>query len=209
MSSLFLSFDSDGGLGRFKLNRDFGVYHFTSRKEIEIEQLDRDISLPFPDPEPMRFPGALISASGIHFRYNTKTPYILEDVTLTVHPGSRVGIVGRNGEGKSTLLKLLIGTLKPARGTIEHHPRLKLGYFDQHSVEVLSDVRESSIEYFMTRLRVDYGIDVDEGTTRGFLGSFGIQGKKALNPITSLSGGQKVRYSGSHGLSSSSEIRSA
>jgi len=77
----------------------------------------------------MRFPGALCSASAVSFRYPSKTPGInvLRDVTLTIHPGDRIGLVGKNGEGKSTLVKLLIGQLKPTSGTVEQHPRLRLG----------------------------------------------------------------------------------
>lgn len=188
---------------RFKLNRDLAGYHLHSRGEVVVEEGDPPISLPFPEPEAMRFPGALISASDVSFRYTSKAAYVLEDVSLTIHPGSRVGLVGRNGQGKSTLVRLLVGPLvggagiKPTKGTIERHPRLRIGYFDQHSVEVLSTaevIKESALEYFKRRLREDHNpsIDIDEGTARGFLGSWGLGGKKATNPIGGLSGGQKV-----------------
>ena len=52
---------------------------------------------------------------------------VLDGVTVTIHPGDRVGLVGKNGEGKSTLVKLLIGQLKPTKGVIETHPRLRIG----------------------------------------------------------------------------------
>ncbi|KAF8994626.1 hypothetical protein BDQ17DRAFT_1430890 [Cyathus striatus] len=104
---------------------------------------------------------------------------VLKDVSLTIHPGDRAGLVGKNWEGKPTLIKLLtgIGELVPKKDSIEQHPRLRLGYFDQHSVgHTLQSASPS--------------IDVDESA---FLGSFGLHGRTAVNPISTLSGGQKVR----------------
>jgi ATPase subunit of ABC transporter with duplicated ATPase domains len=99
------------------------------------------------------------------------------------------------GQGKSTLLKLLVGILKPTKGTVAHHPRLRFGYYDQLSVEALSKsepARLSSVEHFTEQLKSQHQLDVDQGTTRAFLGSFGLQGKTATNPIGTLSGGQKA-----------------
>lgn len=177
-------------------------YHLTARRELEIDESDRAVRLSFPNPEPMRFPGALISANSISFAYPGSAKKILEDVTLTIHPGARVGLVGKNGEGKSTLVKLLIGTLRPQKGSVERHSRLRLGYFDQHSVEILSgaDVASTSAyEYFVEQLQKKHTISIDEQTGRSFLGSFGLCGRTATNPISTLSGGQKVR---THGLCS-------
>src|ERR1700722_9166993 len=113
-------------------------FHFSSRRELEIEDMDKPAKFTFPNPDPLRFPGALISANNISFAYPGSSKKVLDSVSLTIHPGSRVGLVGKNGEGKSTLIKLLIGSLRPQQGTVVPHPRLRLGYFDQHSVEALS-----------------------------------------------------------------------
>ncbi|KAG9050986.1 hypothetical protein FS837_000651 [Tulasnella sp. UAMH 9824] len=178
---------------RFKLNRDLMGYHATSRGLIEVEELDKPIKLHFPDPEALRFPGALISATGLSYRYSPKSPYIIENISITIHPGSRVAFVGRNGQGKSTLVKLLVGTIPSTK--VERHPRLKIGYYDQHSVEELSrdNVKDKSvIAYFMETAQEKYQMTPDEGTARAVVGSFGL-GHRALNSIQSLSGGQKVR----------------
>ncbi|CAE6515674.1 unnamed protein product [Rhizoctonia solani] len=181
---------------KFKLNRDFGGFHLTSRGEIEIESVDPPVNLPFPDPEDLRFPGALCSAANVTCRYSKTGPIILDDVTITVHPGDRVGLVGKNGEGKSTLVKLLIGQLKPIKGVVERHPRLRIGYYSQHSVEELTDPKIGAIScvtHFIEELKNRHDIAIDDGTARSFLGSFGLQGRIATNPISTLSGGQKVR----------------
>ena len=96
--------------GRFKLNRDLSGYHLTSRAEIEIDYGDKPINMAVPSPEPMRFPGALVSASNISFSYGKgqSAPFVLQDVSLTIHPGSRTALLGRNGEGKSTLASTII-----------------------------------------------------------------------------------------------------
>ncbi|KAF8881791.1 P-loop containing nucleoside triphosphate hydrolase protein [Infundibulicybe gibba] len=186
---------SDKGT-RFKRNRDLPAYLLTSRLEIEIPELDRPIKFTFPDPEPMRFPGALISAQNVSFNYPKSSTQVLVDVNLTVHPGARVGLVGRNGEGKSTLVKVLTGDLKPVRGTVERHPRLKFGYFDQHSVESLSGAwaeNASACTHLIRKLKEDHSIEIDEQTARSFLGSLGLHGRTAASAISTLSGGQKVR----------------
>jgi len=164
---------------RFKLNRDFGGYHLTNREDITLEDLDPPITLPIPDPDPqrLRFPGALVSASDVSFRYEKRGAMVLDGVSLTVHPGARVGLVGKNGQGKSTLVKLLVGGggMRPEKGSLERHTRMKLG------------------PYFISQLQSKEQIQVDEGTARGFLGSYGLKGQTVLNPIGTLSGGQKVR----------------
>ncbi len=78
----------------------------TSRAELEIDYGDNAIKFTFPEPDPMRFPGALIQATGVSFAYPGRPPSNpnLQDVTLTIHPKSRMAFVGKNGEGKSTLV---------------------------------------------------------------------------------------------------------
>src|ERR1700683_1731432 len=154
-------------------------FHLSSRHELTIDELDKSVKLSFPNPEPMRFPGALISANNISFTYPGSANKVLDDVTLTIHPGARVGFVGKNGEGKSTLIKLLIGTLRPQAGSVERHSRLRLGYFNQHSVEILSApevANSSAYEYFVEQLKEKHTIAIDEQAGRSFLGSFGLRG---------------------------------
>lgn len=92
-------------------------------------------------------------------------------------------------------MKLLIGKLSPSKGTIERHSRLRIGYFDQHSVEQLSaaeTAKSSPVEHFIETMRQTHGIDLNEHTVRGVLGSFGLGARRSTDPIGTLSGGQKV-----------------
>lgn len=92
-------------------------------------------------------------------------------------------------------MKLLIGKLSPLKGTIERHSRLRLGYFDQHSVEQLSVIeiaRMSPVEHFIQSFKEGHGIELNEHTIRGVLGNFGLGGRRSTDPIGALSGGQKV-----------------
>lgn len=110
----------------------------------------------------------------------------------------------QNGQGKSTIAKLILGTLLPTKGKITRHPLLKIGYFAQHSVEELSTgpaVTPSSataapptaLSHFLKHFK-EKGEKVVEQDARQCLGSFGLQGKVASDtPLVLLSGGQKVR----------------
>ncbi|KAI8629226.1 ABC transporter [Xylariaceae sp. FL1651] len=188
--------------GRFKLNRDLLGYHLTSRAEIDVPQDERLKPFILPEPPDLRFPGALLSLDKVSFRYykdpKTKVvpPMILQDVTLSIHIGDRIGILGLNGSGKSTLIKLLVEETKPTSGTLTLHPRLKLGYYSQHAVEQLQrmGVSEPDLTALALLLREMASAGLDEGDARKILGSLGLPGRLASDvPIRRLSGGQLVR----------------
>ena len=179
-------------------------YHLTNRAQISVEESELKVKIMIPDPAPLRAAGDLIHFDAVEYRFpKSKTP-LLQDVTFTVSPGGRSAFVGANGQGKSTLAKLILGTLLPLKGTITRHPALKIGYFSQHSVEELSagpSVTPSSptaapptaLTYFMEHFA---GENVVEQDARACLGSFGLQGKVASDtPLVLLSGGQKVQAS--------------
>ncbi|KAI0196299.1 ABC transporter [Xylaria flabelliformis] len=188
--------------GRFKLNRDLMGYHLTSRAEIEIPQDERPVNFVLPEPPDLRFPGSLISLDKASFRY-PKDPsvkvapsMVLQDVTLSIHMGDRIGILGLNGGGKSTLIKLLVGETKPSSGTLTLHPRLKIGYYSQHAVEKLQElgVAEPNLTALALLLKETGSSEQEEGQVRGLLGSLGLPGRIASDvPVRKLSGGQLVR----------------
>ncbi|CRK15071.1 hypothetical protein BN1708_011340 [Verticillium longisporum] len=187
--------------GRFKLNRDLVGYHLTARADIDVPRDERSVSFIMPQPPDLRFPGALLSVENATFRYPTKVrtktpaPPVLQDVSLTVHMGDRVGILGLNGAGKSTLTRLLVDETKPTSGTVTRHPRLKLGYYSQHAVEALQAMgRADESLTALSLLTSEVEGELDEGELRGLLGSLGLPGRTASDvPLTKLSGGQLVR----------------
>ncbi|SCZ97244.1 BZ3500_MvSof-1268-A1-R1_Chr4-2g07084 [Microbotryum saponariae] len=190
---------------RFKLNRDRVGYHLTNRDDILFEDQESKIRLRLPDPEKLRTLGALIHFDGVEFRHPRQKVPLLEDVTFTVDQGGRCAFVGANGQGKSTLAKLIMGELKPTKGKIERHTSLKIGYFSQHSVEELTLAQKTqglslstggpmtALSYFLDHFKAK-GETVLEQEVRACLGSFGLQGKTASDtPLGQLSGGQLVR----------------
>jgi ATPase subunit of ABC transporter with duplicated ATPase domains len=190
--------------GRFQRNRDLGPgYFLTSRAEIEIPPDERGVEVVLPEPSELRFPGALITLENASFRYASNRgsaskivqPFVLENVSLTVHMGDRIGILGLNGAGKSTLIKLLVDESKPTTGTVTAHPRLKLGYYSQHAVEALQTMgtAEPTLTSLVLLTREVEG-EYDENQLRGILGSLGLPGRIASDiPVAKLSGGQLVR----------------
>ncbi|KAF2398889.1 ABC transporter ATP-binding protein uup-1 [Trichodelitschia bisporula] len=188
--------------GRFKLNRDRAGWHLSNRAEIEIPDFDPIVRIKIPcTPPDLRFPGALVSLEGVCFSYpGRKSPEILKDVNLTIHPGERVGICGLNGSGKTTLISLIIGSgeeggYTPKKGTITRHSRARFARFSQPSVEELEafGVANKTATALGHLLDISEG-QLDEKEARQILGSLGLQGRVVSDvPISALSGGQKVR----------------
>jgi len=181
--------------GRFKLNRDLEGYHLTSREKIDIPKEERGVLIFIPEAPDMRFPGPLVSLEGITFKYKSTLAAILQDVDLVIHPGDRIGLVGLNGCGKSTIIKLVTDAIKPSKGVVTRHPRLRLGYYSQHAVEQLQALGliEPSLTALSLLVKEAEG-KLNDGEVRGLLGSLGLPGRTASDvPIARLSGGQLVR----------------
>ena len=145
---------------------------------------ENEFSFQFQQPE--RLPDPLIRLDNVSFAYN-QSDLILNGIHFTVTPETRVGILGRNGEGKSTLIKLIAGENQPTAGTIIASEHLKVGYFSQHQVEYLT-LSESPMWHLS---QLDNQITTQDG--RNFLGSFGFHGDKVLEAIAPFSGGEKAR----------------
>ena len=112
---------------------------------------------------------------------------IVERVALSIQNGQRIGLLGANGQGKSTLIKTLAGTLEPLGGHVREGKGLKIGYFAQHQLETLRP-DDSPLQHLAR-----FAPDTREQELRDFLGSFNFSGDMATAAIAPFSGGEKAR----------------
>ncbi len=145
---------------------------------------ERTIEFDFPNPEPLAPP--IIALDRADAGYEPGKP-VLRNLNLRLDMDDRVALLGANGNGKSTLAKLLAGRLKPMAGTLRKSGKLRVGYFAQHQTDEL-DVNATPLQ-IMDRLAPM----TTEEKRRAHLGRFGFQQDKALTMVSALSGGEKAR----------------
>ena len=139
----------------------------------------------FPPPEKMLSP-PIIAVNDVAVGYDPKEP-VLKRVTLRIDNDDRVALLGANGNGKSTLVKLLANRLQPFSGNITRAEKLSIAYFAQHQLDELNE--ESSAYDHIRKLMPD----APEAKVRGRAGAIGFSGKAADTAVGSLSGGEKAR----------------
>ncbi|RJS91352.1 ABC-F family ATP-binding cassette domain-containing protein [Salinisphaera sp. Q1T1-3] len=152
-------------------------------EKVEAAHWDTPFSFQFLAPD--RLPETILRVNDADVGYDD-TP-LVGDVKLRLVPGDRLAILGRNGAGKSTVMKLLAGALEPLDGEVHRDKYLKVGYFAQHQLEVLDDTASAA-----THLQRQ-DPKASEQHIRDFLGGFDFTGDKALEPIAPFSGGEKAR----------------
>jgi ATP-binding cassette subfamily F protein 3 len=139
--------------------------------------------------QPSKLPRPLLALENQSAGYNGQA--ILERVNLTLAPGARIAILGRNGAGKSTYMKLLAGELPALAGTRTEARDLSIGYFAQHQLEQLN-VKESPLGN-LRRVGAELAARATEQQLRDFLGGFGFRGDRVFEPVAPFSGGEKAR----------------
>jgi ATP-binding cassette subfamily F protein 3 len=139
----------------------------------------------FPAPEKMLSP-PIIALDNVSVGYDPKSP-VLNRVTLRIDNDDRIALLGANGNGKSTLVKLLANRLPPFSGAITRAEKLSIAYFAQHQ---LDELNEDASTYDHIRKLMP---DAPEAKVRGRAGAIGFSGKAADTPVKSLSGGEKAR----------------
>ncbi|MDP6260285.1 MAG: ABC-F family ATP-binding cassette domain-containing protein [Rhodospirillales bacterium] len=145
---------------------------------------EKTVSFEFPHPPPLSPP--LIALSQASVGYEPGQP-ILRDLDLRIDMDDRIALIGANGNGKSTMIKLLAGRLKPELGKLVKSKKLEVGYFAQHQAEEL-DPDGSAFDH-INRLR-----EMEPAARlRAHLGRFGFQQERAGTKVANLSGGEKAR----------------
>jgi len=158
-------------------------------EEVEEYKEDDTVTLNFPDPG--SFGGDIIKVEQMKFGYSPDK-ILLEDVDLTITLKSRVALLGRNGCGKSTLIKLTVGALQPLKGKVAIDSRAKIEYLAQHQLEQL-DPDSTPLETMVDRYPGDRS-NMHIGGLRRYLANFGLGGEVLPNQkIHTMSGGQKCR----------------
>ena len=148
----------------------------------------RGIQFKFPNPE--KIPSPMISIDHCDIGYVEGTP-ILKNIYERIDSDDRIALLGANGNGKSTLIKLIAGKLDLMKGEMFRSGKLKIGYFSQHQTEEL-DVESTPYQELYTLMRKQNN-DVKESVVRAKLGAFGFGRDLADNKIKQLSGGEKAR----------------
>ena len=139
----------------------------------------------FPTPEELSPP--IIATEGVAVGYGNHI--VLHDLNLRIDQDDRIALLGRNGEGKSTLSKLLSGRLDAARGKMTSSSKLRIGFFAQHQVDELR-IEETPLQHLL-RERPEEG----QARLRARLAGFGLGEAQAETEVGRLSGGQKARLS--------------
>ena len=172
----------------------------------KIAPLLADADFTFEFKEPANLPNPMLSMSGVSFGYpppadapeDTGPTVIVQNVSRSVLAGQRIGILGANGQGKSTLVKTVARDLAPIGGEVTEGKGLNIGYFAQQELDVLRPA-DTPLEH-MIRLVKEMtaegriaGQATREQDLRSFLGTFNFSGDMVKQAVGSMSGGEKAR----------------
>jgi ATP-binding cassette, subfamily F, member 3 len=172
----------------------------------KIAPLLAEADFSFEFKEPANLPNPMLSMSDVSFGYpppadaaeGTPPTVIVQNVNKSVLAGQRIGILGANGQGKSTLVKTVARALKPLGGDVTEGRGLNIGYFAQQELDVLRPA-DTPLEHMIRLVRElttagkIAGQQVREQDLRSFLGTFNFSGDMVKQAVGSMSGGEKAR----------------
>ena len=168
-----------------------------SKKEFEeivknsgLVEPDRPYNVNVTFPEISQFRNNVISIDDLKFSYDDKE--IFNGISFGMDMESRVTLIGKNGIGKSTLLKLIVGEIEPKEGIVIKQNGLRVGYYHQHFENFLPKDK-TPIEYLEDSVPEDMVKDNKMQTVRRYLGSIKLESNAHNSLIQNLSGGQKAR----------------
>ncbi|MGF7149700.1 ATP-binding cassette subfamily F protein 3 [Sphingomonas zeicaulis] len=154
-------------------------------KPIAAVAEDPSLSFDFPSPQQALRP-PLITLDMAAVGYTAGKP-ILKRLNLRLDPEERIALLGRNGNGKTTLARLLAAQLAPMEGEMNASGKMRVGYFTQYQVEEL-DGADTPLEHMTRQMK-----GASPAAVRAQLGRFGFSGPKATTEVRKLSGGERAR----------------
>ncbi|MEA5541316.1 ABC-F family ATP-binding cassette domain-containing protein [Limnoraphis robusta Tam1] len=166
------------------------IQRIEGMQETEFKQAQGKVEISTPG---RRIGKKVIELKNISKSYNDKP--IVQDFTYTFEPDDRVGIIGKNGVGKSTLLDMITGRLQPDSGTVDIGSTIHIGYFDQHSEDLTQALNEEQrvIDYLKEVAEYVKTADGTQITASQMLERFLFPPSQQYSPIHKLSGGEKRR----------------
>ena len=144
---------------------------------------DPTLAFAFPSPEPLRPPLITLDLAAVGY---SEAP-ILQRLNLRIDPDERMALLGRNGNGKTTLARLLAAQLPTMEGAMNASGKMKVGYFTQYQVEEL-DADDTPLAHMTRTMK-----GATPAAVRAQLGRFGFSGDRALAMVGTMSGGEKAR----------------
>ncbi|MFV3308269.1 ABC-F family ATP-binding cassette domain-containing protein [Pseudomonas sp. NY15181] len=162
----------------------------------KISAVVADAEFTFAFKEPLSLPSPMLVVDDVDFGYaaedNSSPRVILEGIRKSVLAGQRIGILGANGQGKSTFVKTVARDLEPLGGSVTEGKGLAIGYFAQQELDVL-DESGTPIEHMLDLAAEIDGTSAREQELRTFLGTFNISGDMVTQKVGTMSGGEKAR----------------
>jgi len=173
---------------------------------VKIAPVLADADFEFEFKEPTNLPNPMLSMLNTSFGYpplddapaGTAPTVIVKNINRSVLAGQRIGILGANGQGKSTVVKTIAAALEPINGEITKGKGLTIGYFAQQELDVLRPA-DTPLEHMIRLVKETPvnarppGMDWREQGLRNFLGTFNFGGDMIHQPVGSMSGGEKAR----------------
>lgn len=156
---------------------------------------DAEFTFEFKEPQNLPNPMLAISDASFGYQVDGTNKTIIKNVNKSVLAGQRIGILGANGQGKSTLVKTIARTMPQLAGIVTEGKGLNIGYFAQQELDVLRS-EDNPLEH-MIRLAKDLGPNAAESgkeqDLRNFLGTFNFAGDMVKQAVGTMSGGEKAR----------------
>lgn len=150
---------------------------------ISLLREDQAVALSFPEADEVSPP--LITVESVNAGYGSHV--VLRNLNHRIDPDDRIALLGKNGNGKTTLAKIFAGSLKPLSGEAILHPKIKVGFFHQHQIDAF-DINKTAYSLMHDKLP-----KAKPEQIYAQLGRFGIGKDMALQKVSSLSGGEKAR----------------